>query len=431
MSIDKMNKKFILPKYRQQLMAKSTAELRFVKQHIKSDFAPFSKDEAALYEIEPVVLFGSANREQPSNTRRFIEKEDENGKYFINPNAKQVDEATIMCVGDLMGEPKMQAASFFEDSFNFRGHFEYVKDIFESSDMTIGNLETTVCEHAPYALEAHRINDKFHCNAPIEYLDAIKYGGIDMLATANNHSLDCGINGVKETLFHIKKYGFGSTGTFVPENKKKHLMVDINGIKVAILSYTTFSSNTSKLTELGKGAFINIFDANKAKQAIDVAKKDGAEFVLFYIHWGFGTSYQHEVGKVPLKQAPMIAEAGADYIVGSHPHCLQKYDRVKTADGRVVPVAYSIGNFITSDSAKVAKDNIILTIKIKKENGKVRIIDENYIPCHVFNNYLGASYVAVPAISKLNGGAESEVFSSVCDRAKAVLGNKIKMYGDE
>ena len=82
--------------------------------------------------------------------------------------------------------------------------------------------------------------------------------------------------------------------------------------------------------------------------ATDIAavKQAGAEFVIFYIYTG-GDANTHTVTSRQRKMAQVIADAGADIIFGSHPHCTQTFDSVETQHG-TVPVIYSLGNFLSS-----------------------------------------------------------------------------------
>ena len=417
-------------KSKQKISAKSVWEFRLIAPNYAdySGFIPFTPDEINKYEKQPSGnKYKTFERKNADNTMRF--QLNSGGEGYINPKANPTKIAKIMCVGDLMGEPKMQAAAFWGEGFNFTGSFDYVKPILETSDLVIGNLETTICQTAPYAMEQHLIGGDFHCNSPVELLDALRYGGFDALVLANNHNLDCGINGIKETLLHLNKYGFGNTGLSLPRHKNRYLLMDVNGIKLGILSYSTsFNKKDENLTEEGINIFLNKYSQDQVRQDIVAAKQAGAEFILVYMHWGAGTCYSYQVGEYPVKYAKRIADVGADYIVGSHPHVLQKYDVIKSTDGRKVPVAYSIGNFLTSDMRSVTRDTIILNLTLKKENEEIKIVDESYIPCHVFDHYLGNSYPIIPAISKLNGGLRDDILTKTLELSARVLGDKINIW---
>jgi len=402
------------PAKKLKLYSKPSKELVIIAPKSKHEFKPPLKSEIEKYELK-TSPYKNVERRDFNHTRRYTEK---NGKFVFDRSTGISGIAQVMCVGDLMGEPKMQAAAFYEDSFDFRSNFEYVKELFEASDLTIGNLETTICTSAPYALEQHVISD-FHCNSPIEYLDALRYAGFDIFSVANNHNLDCGLSGIMETLYHLKKYGFGATGLFLSKKEKRHLLIQVNGIKIGFLSYTTFfNTGAAKLTREGEDIFLNKFSEEKLSRDIQNAKKDGAEFILIYMHWGWDTNYTNQSGSRQKKYADLVANAGADYIVGVHPHALQEYDIILTADGRHVPVAYSLGNFMTSDYNKITRDNIILAFTLKRDKNIVKIIDEHYISCHIFDRHMHP-YQVVPS--------NREIFPEVTKRVSDVIGSKIKL----
>lgn len=138
----------------------------------------------------------------------------------------------LCCVGDLMGEPKLQSANKYGDSFFMNPCFRFVRDILRGSDFAVGNLETTVTDMSPYACEAHIIEEKYHCNSPEAYLDALRYAGFDALVNANNHNCDSRAAGLIDTLKALDRHGFMHTGTFASPNDKRAVFAEVNGIRL-------------------------------------------------------------------------------------------------------------------------------------------------------------------------------------------------------
>ena len=354
---------------------------------------------------------------------------------YQNPSSTQSGTAHIMCVGDLMGEPKMQSAAFLNEKFDFRPNFRYVKDILNSADLVLGNLETLVCTSAPYSMDVHEVEENnrktYRCNSPVEYLDALRYAGFDIFPMSNNHNLDYGIEAIEETLSHVEEYGFGSTGLFLPnQRKKRYLLVTVNGIRLGIFSYSTwFNRKENELSKESQEATINIYSQERVREDIAAAKKDGAEFILIYMHWGEESEYSHIVGAKQIKIAQELVDVGADYIVGSHPHALQKYEVICSSDGREVPVVYSLGNFLTSDGNFITRKNIILSFSLTRKNDKIEIMDECYIPCYVANAFREERFVIVPSMNELNGGLNKAFLEEANDLAANVFKEKLKPYG--
>lgn len=115
---------------------------------------------------------------------------------------------------------------------NYNSIFEYLKDDIASSDYTIVNLETPIAgQKLGYTSELYSFN------APIAFGKAIKNAGIDMCITANNHCLDRGIDGLKNTIINLKNIGLKTIGTHI-EKDKSYVIEEFSGVKVGFLAYT-------------------------------------------------------------------------------------------------------------------------------------------------------------------------------------------------
>lgn len=338
--------------------------------------------------------------------------------------------ARIMCAGDLMCEPAMSRSVFHNDKFFFESCFAPVRKVFKSSDFAIANLETSVAPEYPYAIDKHKLKDRYHCNAPLNYLDAVRYAGFDAVTMANNHTCDTGANGLSTTINNVKNAGLLHTGAFLSPNDKRYLLVDINGIKVAFLSYTEhFNSNLDKkcFTEQGRKIMLNPYSKERVKSDLKNARDNGADFTIVYIHF-WCKDYVHTVKDSQIKCAKEIAEAGADCIVGSHPHAVQAYDKIMTESGKIVPVSYCLGNFITSDANKVTRTSYIYEIFLSKNKyGKVFIADEKIIPCRVVENFEKSGYIVFPTPKGWRNGKDNTLLQDAEKYIKKHVGNKIKI----
>lgn len=314
----------------------------------------------------------------PEDAPRYTPNDD---GWWRRPDAESTGEAVLCCVGDLMGEPKLQSANKYGDAFFMHPCFRFVRDIMRSSDFAVGNLETTVTDRSPYACEAHIIEGKYHCNSPEAYLDALRYAGFDALVNANNHNCDSRAAGLIDTLKALERHGFMHTGAFAAPDAERAVFAEVNGIRLAVLSYATyFNRNDGCFTPFGRKTLLNRYSADKASNDIDYARKKGAEFVLVYMHWG--TEYTHEPNGSQRRMAKELADCGADYIVGSHTHCLQAREFVESVDGRTVPVVFSMGNFLTSETKEISRHTGILQLTLRKSDSGIDVT-ERFIPCYV------------------------------------------------
>lgn len=353
-------------------------------------------DNGVPYEYPVVNRVADAPRYIPSD----------NG-FWYRPDAVQSGEAVLSCVGDLMCEPQMQNSNKYGSTYFLHPCFKYVQEKLKSSDFAIGNLETTVTDSTPYAGECHVIEGKYHCNAPESCLDALRYAGFDALVNANNHNCDSGASGLIDTVNALDRHGFMHTGTFIEANQSHVLFADVNGIKLAVISFAThFNKNESCFTSLGRTVLLNKYSKKKAQDDIAYAREKGAEFVLIYMHWG--TEYTHEVNDRQREMAQELADCGADYIVGSHPHCLQPRELVTGMDGKTVPVIYSMGNFITNESKDICKHTGILQLRLTKTDSGISV-QESFIPCYIFKKFDVSRYAPVPT-SRQTGAASDREF---------------------
>ena len=390
----------------------------------KHDSQPWQKYENKKLD------FPSYDRTPKVFTSRYAY--DAKEKCYLKKDGSDSFRATIMCAGDLMCEPAMSRAMMVQDlqKFFFEHGFEKVRKVLYTADLAIANLETMVTERAPYAHEIHRFEGRYHCNAPKEYLDALRYAGFDAFALANNHNADVGAEGIFDTIHNIDEKGFMHTGLFTSETDPRALVVNVNGIQLGILSYTEhINSNLDKqvLNPLGQETLVNRYALQKLKADIAAAKAAGAEFVLCYIHFRC-KEYSHQVTEHQKAVAQEMADAGADCIMGSHSHALQSYDAVIDPFGKRVPIVYSLGNFMTSDNTSmITRTSMIYKLVLEKKQGKVVISDESYIPCRIVEDIGSQMYTIWPTAKDWDNGKERELLKKAEADIKAVIGDKIRM----
>ena len=335
--------------------------------------------------------------------------------------------ARIMCAGDLMCEPGMSKSVFLNNKFFFESCFAKVRKVFDAADFAIANLETCVDPDSPYAIDKHKLSDRFHCNAPTEFLDALRYAGLDAVVMANNHSCDTGATGLYNTVNNVDDSGLLHTGAFTSPDDRRYLLVDINGIKVAFFSYSQrYNNHLDELyfTPEGSEVMLNLYSREKLEKDLKDAREEGAEFTIVYIHF-WCKDYPDGVTDRQISTAQEIAEAGADCIIGGHPHMAQPYDEILLPSGKRVPVVYSLGNFITSDK-EISRMNYIYELFLERgEDGAVRIADEKVIPCNVMEFPVKGGFVVYPTPKNWRDGVDNEQFRKAEETVMLAVGDKI------
>lgn len=345
---------------------------------------------------------------------------------YTNESAKKTDDALLMFTGDLMNQTRQQEAAKTEDgTYIYNDSFSMVKSIFSQADFVAGNLESLLSNTSPYMSEEKALGGQPHCNGPSTYLDALKYAGFDALVNSNNHITDNGERGILQTLDLLEQYKFAYTGSFRNKEEQRFIIVDVNGIKVALMSYSEkFNGKDITLDEDVRETMINRYTKEAVERDVKDAKAMGAEYIIAYNHWG--VEYTNDYNEKQAKSAEDMANAGVDFIIGSHPHALQTSEIINTKDNRHVPVVYSLGNFISHQYKPVTKDNFILTLNLKRDkDGKVYLADEGYIPCYVFEEYDDIPYLVTPISKDFNGGIEDSELNESYMRIKNVVNGSI------
>lgn len=300
--------------------------------------------------------------------------------------------AKLMFIGDITCFEKQFEEAKQGETYDFRYEFENVKPLFEQADLVVGNLETMIFPEAPYRTEKYVAEQNFHCNAPIEFLDAVRYAGIDMVTNANNHDLDTGAVGIGETIDYVEKFGFIHTGTF-KSDKKRYEIIDVNGFKIAVTAFATDHNNKKcNLTPEGVDFLLNDYSKAKAKAIIKEARKDGAELVFTCIHWGRENKVVHN--NAQKKLATELAEMGYDCIIGSHPHVLQPFSMINLKD-KNVPVFYSMGNFLSHNVNNQKARSVIACFDLVRNKDGIDI-ECSYIPIFTSKNYGKKKYTVIP-----------------------------------
>ncbi|WP_041703757.1 CapA family protein [Lachnoclostridium phytofermentans] len=334
--------------------------------------------------------------------------------------------ATVMITGDLMCLRAQQYGAKSKSTYVFNDSFSFVKQIFSNSDLVIGNLETLTSHSNYYTYEQKTIEGSPNCNAPGTFLDALRYAGFDAVVTANNHCLDGGMAGIRETIEKLQEYHIAQVGTYLGNDLPRFLIYEVNGIKIGVLSYTEYINFRQSLSANDLNNFVNCYSKASVERDVKEAKKAGAEFVIAYNHWGIENTT--EITNLQKQHAKEMAEAGVDVIIGSHPHCLQEAVYIKTSDKRQVLCMYSMGNFVSSMATEANNDTIILRLLVSKEDGKVTLKQSGYYPLKVFPVYENKHYVIVPTQKEFQKGNTTTALEKAGKRIKNVLGTTIKEW---
>lgn len=264
-------------------------------------------------------------------------------EYMADNNvyAKEAEDeecVTIMFAGDILFDPNygVMAALLQNDGSINSGIAQDLIEEMKQADIMMLNNEFPYSERGVPTPEK-----QFTFRAKPSYVSYLQDLGVDIVSLANNHCYDYGEEAFLDTLQTLQSADIPYAGAGMnKEEASKPIYFIVNNIKIAFIAATQIerldNPDTKGATETTPGVF-RCWNGDELLQTVREAKTE-SDFVIVFIHWG--TENQEETDWAQDKQAPELAAAGADLIIGAHPHILQKIDVVNN-----VPVAYSLGNF--------------------------------------------------------------------------------------
>jgi len=287
----------------------------------------------------------------------------------ISPQ-KEKTSVKIVLFGDLMmaGMDTLKAVRN-DPLFPFRGTLSLIRE----ADIAIANLE------APLGTYGIRVEDKEYTFLTNPKLASYaKAAGFDGFVLANNHIMDYGTAALRQTIETLDSLGIKHAGAGMNVGEaRKPMIFKCKGVKIGVLAYSnTFPKSYWATSKRAGTAFGHVgFIRSDVKRL-----RDSVDFVIVYFHWGAERRIQPKGYQRTL--AHIAIDAGADLVVGSHPHIVQG---IEVYRGRLI--FYSLGNYAfrsTTDSASGAA----LLVKLFPQDSvvyeivplKVRYRDVRYSP---------------------------------------------------
>ena len=223
-------------------------------------------------------------------------------------------------------------------------------EVFSGADLVLGNLESTV--RPTRNLEV--VNQMTFDTTP-DNLEILKHSGFTHLSLANNHSDDFGAQVTLETRQAVIEAGFTALGD-PAESEMFIARENLNGLSVSIVGYHAFGDDLDQIIE-----------------AVTAEERQG-RFVIVYPHWG--PEYVEVATDNQVSAAELLVAAGADLIVGAHPHVIQNYQLIENT-----PVVYSLGNFLfDQDFSLATQQGLILKVSLTPD-----LLELNFVPISIAN----------------------------------------------
>lgn len=335
---------------------------------------------------------------------------------------------TVTVVGDLLMHHPLFQTAWTGDGYDFRPLFAPVVDELSRGDWTIANLETSL------GGPERGFSGYPQFNTPDELLDALVVSGVDTLITANNHSLDSGIDGLKRGLKVIAERGLTAVGTQAEPDDPRYLLLQIAGdpepFRLAVLAYT-YGTNGIPVPE---PHLVNLIDRDQIAADIAAARAAAPDLDLLLVAMHWGDEYVRQPNDFQRELAAFLHEQGVDAVLGTHPHVVQP---IELLGG--MPVIYSTGNFVSNQNWQYSDSGIIVHLTWQRTiwpdgRSELTLAEVAYVPVWVHqysrDGRIGYEVLPVYPPDGADEPAEAGLSPGAAARMAAVLTEMTELLGD-
>ncbi len=302
-------------------------------------------------------------------------------------------EISIVAVGDIMLD-RFVGKNLSDSNTDYP--FKQTRNLIYESDIAFANLES------PISKRGKKQNKKYCFKAKPIAAKILKNAGFDVLSLANNHIMDYGDSAMLDTIDLLKKYKICSVGA--GKNLKfaqQPVILKVKNLKIAFFAYNCTYPFSVNAQQNKPGA--NPSEIENIKTVINTIR-DKVDIIIVSFHWGI--EYNDFPEKWQIKLAHQAIEAGADIILGHHPHILQG---VEFYHGK--PIFYSLGNFVFDQNLIKTRESI--AVKFIFEN-------KNDYKIYAFPILIG-KYLYYPDYAK--GDEKDKIISRFINISKKLNGN--------
>lgn len=319
----------------------------------------------------------------PSET---VDTPDESLTYDDSPDIPSVEDTsrhsvTLMAVGDnLMHMGVVYTGRQSDGSLNYDFLFDDISEFLDTADIKIINQETI--------MGGNNLGfagfPKF--NSPEEVSDAIADAGFNVVLQASNHTADQGLEGIQNCISlwetHPEVLMVGLHDTESSDYSDDIPIINIDGINFAILNYTYgpnmqilptyLQERLDMLCAYAPDSGVIDFTSLNPKVLEDIKKADEmADVVIVCPHWG--TEYSSNVSKYQKTFALQMTEAGADLIIGTHPHVVEPIEWIQSDNGNLSLCFYSLGNYVSTQKQPICMLEAMAWVTFDIEDDEVVI----------------------------------------------------------
>jgi poly-gamma-glutamate capsule biosynthesis protein CapA/YwtB (metallophosphatase superfamily) len=252
---------------------------------------------------------------------------------------------------------------------NAAGLLDPIEPVFREADLAVVNLETAVTSGGSPTPKA------FAFRAPASAFAALRGGGVDLASMANNHGLDYGVDGLRDSLAAAKRYRFPVIGIGLDAKQAyRPFRRTIKGQRIAVIGATQVLDDeliSAWTAGPGKPGLASAKDVPRLLKEVRAARRT-SDTVVVYLHWGIELQQCPSAHQRTL--AKQLAAAGADVVVGGHAHRLQGAGRM----GKAL-VGYGLGNFVWYGTSEISTQTGVLLVTV---DGR-RVLSYRWTPARI------------------------------------------------
>lgn len=299
-------------------------------------------------------------------------KATENNPGVLRKEKTVYEEVTLVAVGDNLIHKSVIKSGKMEDGYDFNYMYENIKDYISQFDIKVINQETVLIN------DPSRYSGYPTFGSPYEIGDAVIGAGFNLVTQATNHAYDKKEDGITDSLNFWREHNIPVVG--IHDKEEPVYIMQTETMKIAILNYT-YGLNGFALPK-DKPYMVDLLHDDKILKDIAYAEEN-ADITIVFPHWG--VEYTHTQTKEQERVAQLMADNGADIIIGCHPHVIEPLKTIVSKDGKEVPCFYSLGNFISAQSEPARMLGAAAEIKIVNNHGKIEIKEAKMTPLVTHN----------------------------------------------
>lgn len=273
---------------------------------------------------------------------------------YLGKKKTENSKIVFLAVGDIMLDRGVESKINKEGKGDFKFPFLKITDYLKKADILFGNLESIISN------KGRKVGSINSFRADPKAIEGLVYAGFDVLSVANNHTFDYSGDGMKDSFQRLKEAGIDYIGGGFNEKEAFSLEIkEIKNTKIGFLAYSNLGPKSWKATKEIIGiSWIDEKDLQELKKDTEDAKKE-VDILIVSFHWG--DEYSSSPNSFQVSFAKALIDAGANLIIGHHPHVIQPVEKYK--DGWI---AYSLGNFVFDMGfSKETMEGLLLEVIIK------------------------------------------------------------------